>query len=332
MVIGNNSLRSRLDLDQFIADHMRGLSYSQLAEHHGITRGAVAGIIRDIKAGRLRPSSYGATRSHGDHPMPTYVVGMEPDNGGIPVYTGELHLDGNFSVWSDLHLPFTDFRMIERAIKVAYFSETPYLILAGDTLDAQALSSFADVVPPQDFDKELELLDQLLTRLSFFEAIYIMPGNHERRLMKTAGGQLDFGRFGRIFGNDAVREKLVITPYDRIFLTSGNQDWLVAHQANTSVYNGKVAEQLAWKYLRNVVVTHQHNSAGQMLDRYGNWVLMDVGGLHNPQMMAYKGLSTDIGAVHDQGFCTIIDGTGTFYSGDDRLTRWRAVDSLELET
>src|SRR5690348_6232644 len=104
--------RTDLDLDYIISALFKNHTYNDIAGREQtrldatVSRSLIAGIHRDLKSGALRPSSASAVN---DRWIKTYVYGAEPDNGGVPLFLGEMSLpENNYIVASDFHAPYTD--------------------------------------------------------------------------------------------------------------------------------------------------------------------------------------------------------------------------------
>lgn len=318
------SIRQQLDYDYFVLAILGEQTYQEIADRETerlgtpVSRSLVAGVIRDIKAGKLRPSRFATTSKYID----TYIYGSEPNNGGLPVFLGHPEIEGDAVVINDVHVPFTDFDFAERVIPVAEYFDVDTMIIAGDFLDMSAMGGFKRKVQPPSVYEEMRVARDLLSYYAeYFETIWLYPGNHSDRLLKAFDGGLMWDEFIDILITPEIKDKIIATPYDRITLHSGGETWTIPHQANVSVYSLSVGEQLAWKYSSHVVTTHQHNSAIGM-DRYGKYVIIDSGGLHEPAMQPWVQLKTTKSARHDKGFVVIKDGQGKLFTPNPIMTDW----------
>lgn len=320
-------MRDRLDLDYIISALLRGDKMKDIAKREStrlgdrVTKNMIVALKRDLKAGKIKPSSSSRVEK-----VPTYIYGVEPDNGGIPVFTGDYEVVDDVAVINDVHIPFTDWEFADRALQVFQRQDLDTLIIAGDLIDFESQSKWSRLVPPLTLEQELRYAREFLTKLlDIFETVYYFRGNHEDRLLKALDGGISFGQFTELLTSDQYRGKLIVSPYPRIFVTSGDERWVIVHQRNTSVYKSRVAEQLSWKHQMNVLVTHQHTNAPPQLDRYANNIIMSVGGLHDPQKTAYSALQETTGWVPEKGFATIIEGRATLFTNDERITNWDTI-------
>ncbi len=315
------ALRHSLDLGYIIAALLRGETVRAIAEREStrlglhVSRNTVIGVNRDIKSGRLRPPSF--------DPL-TYSFGVEHDNGGIPVFDGQVVIEGDVIIINDVHLPYTDYDLAQRVVDVAAFYDLTEMVVAGDLLDMDSGSTFSRKLRPVPLEQEIDAAQELLAYYAqHFKRIWIMPGNHEERLLKQLDGELSFQLFSRTIQppGDAMAEIFRFTPYDNLTIVSGEQEYMVTHQRNASAISLKVGESLAWKYHKNMIITHQHNSA-KGYDKYGRYLIIDSGGLHDQQRTPYMSLKTGTNPVHDAGFVTLIGGWGELWVPDDRYTNW----------
>lgn len=316
-----NATRHDLNLTRINAALLRGDSYATIAQNEGkltglrVSRNTIAGIARDIKRGSLIPFG-------GSHERETYVYGYgDPQPGKIPVFAGELELFGDYLIINDVHLPYTSKDMLHRVQAVAQNFSLDNVVIAGDLFDFASISKYANRERPASLNEELIAGEQFFCwLLDRFNHVVYLPGNHEERLLKELENY--FPLFVRQLTRD---DRVVATPYDRVFITSGNTRWMVCHQHNASSSNKlAVAEKLAWHYQCNVVTTHQHKNA-LALDRYANHVLASVGGLHEPLQAAYVQLKTSTAPVQEQGFATLIDGHIRLWTPDRRVTQWAGI-------
>lgn len=320
--------RQEVDIDYVVAALLSGDTLANIAKREAarlgrpVSRGLISGIERDIKAGKFKPSTASRTQERW---IPTYVYGEEQDNGGIPVFTGYLEFEGDAVVISDLHIPFTDFEFAETPKQVGQYYGIKRLIIAGDLLDGNTQNSFKHKVRKPAFSSELKLARELLEFYAeWFDEIVFEPGNHDDWFMQNHEGNLFIDDIAMLLQSDTVRERLIVTAYDRVTLISGYEKWLIPHQADFSRYSLAVGNNLAKKFLANIIVPHQHNSAIGF-DDYHRFVVIDIGGLHDAEKMEYLALKTTSKPEPDQGFAVIIDGRGELWTPDPRITDWSKI-------
>jgi len=315
------SLRHILDLGYIITALLRNDSIRAIAERETerlgipVSRNTIIGVSRDIRNGRLRPPSF--------DPL-TYSFGRERDNGGIPVFDGQVTIEGSVIIINDVHLPFTNYDLAQRVVDVAGYYDITTMVIAGDLLDMDSQSTFKRKVRSVPLAQEIDAARELLAYYAqHFTRIWVMPGNHEERLLKHLDGELTFDLFTDLIRppDPELVDVFMFTPYDQITIDSGGHEYMVVHQRNSSAISLKIGESLAWKYQKNMIVTHQHNSA-KGYDKYGRYLIIDSGGLHNQKRTPYMGLKTSTGPVHDEGFVTVVNGWAELWVPDERYTQW----------
>lgn len=319
--------RTDINLDRVVQNLLRGHSYSTIADieareldNVNVSRGLIAGVHRDLKRGALKPSSYTSQNRFG---LSTYVYGVEEPNGGMPMYIGHPVVEGDQIVISDLHIPKTDYRLVESVNKAGKFYGIKELIIAGDLYDMGSQANFRKKVKSTPVSSDLAIgRDMLSFFLEWYKTIKFIPGNHDDWFLENADGNLTVSDLARLSVHPVDTNFVVFYAYDRITLQSGGQDWTIAHQSESSVTSLKVAEQLSNKYHTNVIVPHQHNTAWGY-DRYNWYVLVDIGGLHDRNLMDYVSLKTSVAPNYDNGYVAISDGAFELISPDDRNMAWR---------
>jgi calcineurin-like phosphoesterase family protein len=319
--------RTDLDLDYVIQSLLKHDTYEEIARKEtsrigsDVSRGLVAGVHRDLKDGKLRPSSVQAVN---DRWIKTYVYGAEPDNGGVPLFLGEITLpENNYIVASDFHAPYVDYKFAETIIPVAKHHGIYTLIIAGDLVDGGTQNNFRHKVKPMPFGIELGMARKLLVYYAeWFDEIIFIPGNHDDWFLQNQDGGWTIDDYALMLQSPELEGKLTVSAYDRISFVSGGEEWLAPHQAEANVGSLVVGEKLSFKYHKNIIVPHQHNTAIGY-DRYGRYVIVDIGGMHDENAVAYMNLKTTTKPHFDKGYAVIDDGQAVLITPDNRLTQWK---------
>lgn len=321
-------LRKYLDYDYIIPALLRHEKYEQIALRESVrlgqsvTRNTITGVVRDIKAGKLRPSAQTADR---DHYVKTYVYGQEADNGGLPVFTGHITIEGNAVVTNDWHSPYIKRPLAESVVKWAKYYGIKRMLIAGDMTNGSSQNSFKRKVKPPPFTLELDVTRQLIGYYAqYFDEIIFEPGNHDDWFLQNMDGDLTIYDFYRLLDVETLRGHFVITPYDRVTVMSGGEKWVVPHQAGYSVNPLVVGNVLAQKYQANIIVPHQHSNADGF-DRWGRYRVIDSGGLFDVDMFDYINLKTNTRPNPMNGFVIIEDGAGVLITPDRRQTNWSLI-------
>lgn len=302
------ALRNNVPRSQIYRREYERLKTMGVTEHW--TEGVIANFARKYRAGQLNVTENEIIT------LPRYVYGIDPPIiGGIPIFTGHEHLEGNWLVISDLHIPIMDNAWFEKAMRTAKEHGLTNVLLAGDLLDSRPASQWPDLVPAYSQDLESAVLSSVTHYLADnFERVVYMPGNHDRWYIKKAGGSMTFeGMIG-----DFVKflpDNLIVTEYDRVYIDSDGVEWMVPHQRNYSNKSGSVAQKLINKYRTNVIIPHQHYS-GLYVDEWGYNHAIEIGGLMLIPGVAYANMTTSTSRPMQNGYAMVKDGIGTlFYNG-----------------
>ncbi len=322
------ALRQLLDYDYIISRLLSHDSYEMIAARETVrlnrvvTRSTIAGVARDIKAGSIKPT---AARKQDDGWVKTYIYGVEPDNGGLPVFTGHMTLEGDYVVTNDWHEPFTDHKFAATVVPWAKYYGIKKMVIAGDLTDGNGQNKFKRKVKPTTLSFEFDMARKLLKYYAeWFDEIIFEPGNHDDWFIQNMDGDLMIGDYANLLKGNDLEGKLIVTPYDRLTVISGGEKWTIPHQADYSVLSLKVGDGLAQKFQSNVIVPHQHNSADGW-DRYNRYRLIDSGGLFDVNLMAYVNLKTSTRPNPKQGFTVLKDGRGILITPDQRQTDWSQI-------
>ncbi len=268
-----------------------GMTFNEIGYRFGMTRGKVAGIVRRTKEADKRRKFFETVQL------------------GSP-----LHLRGDFVVVGDVHVPCTDYGFAGMVLVVAKKHGIKRLIIAGDMFNMDTFG-FYDAVVNQPSWKDERDAARVLFRdwLEWFDEIYVLMGNHDRRLQKWTAGQLDESDiFGMITSSDKVR----VSNYGYLTVDT----WRITHPKNYSIDFLKVADTLASKYQSNILSFHEHH-LGITRDRYNNYTIANGGCLVDPAKLAYVALDDSKSAGMVQGFAMLRNGYVTVF-GKSEFTDW----------
>lgn len=310
-----------------VAGLLRGETYSQLAdrlsEKFGIpvSRSTIAGIARDVKANKL---DLGAVEPAPSFSRPkTYRYGVEDDNGGLPVFNGHPELEADrLLVISDLHLPYTCYKFVENLRKIAKRHKIKRMLIAGDLIDGDSRHHKHRVRRASMSEQLAYSRDAVAFFLSFIDEIFVLPGNHDEWLAYDLSGEITINDTMRLVVPDGQLSRVHAFPYDRITVHSGDEAWIIPHQAGAAADPLKVGRELALKFQTNVITPHQHLSAYGW-DKYDRYVVMSIGGLHDHSMFDYVQLRTTTMYNMNRGVAVIQNGEGILITPDQRQTNWK---------
>lgn len=236
------------------------------------------------------------------------------------IYDDPLCITGDALILADPHVPFHDADLCNRAIELAARWNVQQCVIAGDLVDLTALSPFEPDVPVLPVEEELAAAEEFAGALAnVFERVYWIKGNHDVRLYKrllkasVAGDRAD-----RLI---QLAENVTSTQYHWCIVESAGRIWQIEHPLSYSQMPGAVGNDLAARFLRNIVVAHSH-AVGLRRDRSGRYTIIDSGGVFRPAKLAYINLVHRRNPAVNQGFVIIRNGVG--YLFDPENVDWPA--------
>jgi len=289
------SQKKEIDVNQIKQYLEEGCSISEIARRMGIDRGTVRNKMHKygLKPKEKKPlfstveeaiegvKTFGSVRAlarakgcdHstileflGKHKITVKDILADIQNDIAPELTGEiinLSSQGGVMIQSDHHCPFISLEWHERGIKYAKKFDIKKLVIGGDFLDFDRLSWWLRQVNAVDIavslEEELKFAEMIMgDLLNCFEEIYIVGGNHWRRLLNHITYSISNERLLRLIG---------IFDTDKIRF-SHMYDWLlidgkvrVTHPKHTRKLDGTLARDLALKYPDQwLVVAHRHRA------------------------------------------------------------------------
>lgn len=279
-----------------------GYTYDQISTIHNISRATVSGAIRHYKV-------------------------SNPDNKLFEVNFGQpLSLIGDAIIAGDVHVPTTNYEFAKRIIRVAKFWGIKILILAGDIYNFDLFSKYPRQTVMISWAQEREAGKFLFKMFTdYFDEIYVVMGNHDRRMIKWADGHLDETD---VFGLITTSPKVHVSNFGYCTIKSGSESWLVTHSTEYSVNQLTVADQLAQKYKSNIITHHEHHVA-KGRDRYKSFTIINNGGLFAQEKMAYVQLDTSKKPNMANGFTALVNGCGHLYTPYSSFTDWSHIDQFK---
>lgn len=296
-------------------------AYVQLSREFG---------YNDVSSLRRRMNRYmrgGETPVREKVPAPkpeTYIYRGQTPLEAIPVFTGADHLAlDECMITGDVHLPTTNFRFLDRMCRVAdrHMQGNRTLLIVGDIINGDKDSYHPRNYPSASRAGEFRLAEETIDfLLSYFDEIVLTPGNHMRNRMFTVlDGDIDMDQAVRLLTPHT--DRVFMSAYDYIQVTSGEEKWTLCHQYSYSPTKLVKANELAQKYQSNVISFHQHHTAiGR--DKYNRYTIVDVGGHHDSDYMGYVNLVPNTMPVMCNSFVFMRNGTAHLLSPDKTFTDW----------
>jgi predicted phosphodiesterase len=220
----------------------------------------------------------------------------------------KLVLDlSSFAVISDLHIPFHNEEMLDHLFSMMTRFDVPNLIIAGDFSNQDQVSDYPNDSPLQmSFHQEMTMcgdmlvaIDEEMQRISKDSCIVITNGNHDERAQKKLGQDVRLdGLIYYMLQGRVLKSKLIITPYDHVFVNCDGIPWIIAHGSGYNKRPGEFAMRLAQKYQANVAVGHDHNQ-GFTSTPDGKFLALSIGSMvhtdddgNTPLWYSQKSLNT----------------------------------------
>src|SRR5690606_27945592 len=225
---------------------------------------------------------------------------------------------GPVGLCSDLHLPLMDADLFAQLLGALERHRCREAALVGDLFDQEAFSSHPPGLrtPSADFQVELELARRtLLALLAHVDRLYLLPGNHDVRVLRVLKYQLGMLDLVRVIlpeagllrgGTGTVRvagkdRELVVSRLPRLELRVYDQPWVLLHPASYSKVRGRTATLFADQEASHVAIGHVHHFH-QGLSTNGRWHALELGGLFNPKLLSYVHEGPKPGTAMTQGF------------------------------
>lgn len=232
----------------------------------------------------------------------------------------EQIFEGDWMIVGDVHAPCTDYDLAQMVSAIAekHLPKCQGLIVAGDMLNADAYSKYANLIRLPNWQTEIAAAKHLFTEwLETFPRIVWLMGNHEHRKLAADGGETTVQQLLDMVYQD---KRVTISTLDRCYINTDNGKWLVAHGKNYSQAQLTNAAKYAAKYQCHVISGHEHHLAiGQ--DLYKRYIVVNNGGLFDPKKLAYVQLNTSTSPEMAPGFTMLKNGYPYIF-GHDHITDW----------
>jgi len=288
----------------------RGLSFSRIGAELGCSADTARGMYyRWLRQTRQRDGAPTSAVA-----LPALVEAARWDNAPV--------LDGDWLILPDVHLPYTRWALLELALEFGVRQMRRgqrQLLLLGDFINADALSTYAHSAPPLGLNDELDVArDVLATMTRHYDRIVWTMGNHELRIARALDGQIGGEALRRLL---ASSERVDVLGETRAIVVSGGVTWRCTHQRSYSSARGRTPARLALKYQSNVISAHEHHVA-VTLDDYGRYVAISAGGLFDQVRLNYASYIDSTSPAMCNGFVFVQRGAGHLLTPYPALTDW----------
>jgi len=240
-----------------------------------------------------------------------------------------LEMD-NCAIFGDVQLPMVSETWLDLLCETAErrLRKPRKAIIAGDLLNLDAFSVFLKAVADSDvpdLQAELDATRDLFDQLTLvFDEIWWFFGNHERRITRWSDGILSpYLLATLVLGARMASPSIHYSHFGMCYLVTSQGRWAVTHARNYSQVRLSVTEKLSWKYGMNVINFHQH-AVGHGFDRYGNYQILDGGGLFDADQLPYVMLDPSTSPRMNNGFVLFENGYPLLL-GPDGFTNWQMV-------
>ena len=227
----------------------------------------------------------------------------------------------DFMVIGDVQLPTTDydFATLPAMIARKHLKKTRKLIIAGDFYNMDAWSKYPSIISTPSWEQEKESARNLLTIYSqVFDEMWMLTGNHERRILEKLDGQFDIND---VLSASLPSGKVKATVLDRCTVHTSKGKYTILHGDNYSKKQLSNADEWAQKFQSHVISHHEHHSA-MGLDKYDRYFIINNGGLFDEKKMSYVQLKTNTCTGMSQGFTMVKNGYPYLFGKFTDFDRW----------
>lgn len=239
-------------------------------------------------------------------------------------YTDMMVCRGDALVVGDIHLVCTDWDLLKLVGEVGkrhLRRGLRKLIIAGDLINLDALSTHAKYVPTTPLIDELDTAAALLQEWAgIFDEMWYIMGNHEQRLAAAVNAELEGTALGRLIAG-GIGGKLRISNLRQMWLYTATGLWRITHQRNYSRIKGRVGAALAAKHQSHTITHHEHGIA-LLMDDHARYTVVN-----NPALVNYEKLYYVMGAdstapTMANGFTLMANGRPYLMTPYPSLTDW----------
>jgi hypothetical protein len=226
----------------------------------------------------------------------------------------------DFMVIGDVQLPTTDydFAMLPCMIAKKHLRKPRRLIISGDLYNMDAWSKYPSIISTPSWEMERDAARNLLTIYAqTFDEMWMLSGNHERRILEKLNGQYDIND---VLASSLPGGKIKATVLDRCTVNTSKGAYTVLHGDNYAKKSLNNADEWAQKFQTNIISHHEHHTAMGM-DRYDRYYIINNGGLFDSKKMSYVQVKSNTCAGMSQGFTMVKNGYPHLFG---KFTDWNS--------
>jgi hypothetical protein len=232
-----------------------------------------------------------------------------------------LELTGDWMIIGDVHAPTTDFEFAMRVIDVGERLGIKRLLIGGDMLNQDVFSVHPKSSEAIPWETEAAAARALITCwLDYFEEIVWTSGNHERRFEKWVWGAMNIQDLKQIIYPDS---RITVSRFGYCTIDTPRGPWRVTHPKNYSRIPLRTVNALSAKHNCHIWGFHEHH-LGITWNSAGRHLVVNGGGLFDPDMLEYVVLDDSTMPRMAKGFGALLDGFPYLY-GDEPFTNWDRV-------
>lgn len=240
-----------------------------------------------------------------------------------------VEVPGNDFIVGDIHVPYQDDAAVDVVIKMARKFKPDNIVINGDLVDCNPLSSFSkEPIEPAAFKAEMDEACDIISDLQRYSNVVLIEGNHESRFYRYVNDKAP-----ALYGITSMREMInerLDTPIEYVFTTpkesmmEWGEDLLIGHWNVARKYTCYTAKALVDRFQMNCVQGHTHRLGQYSVRPYKTTLMGWEGGCLcdlNPQYVLNPNWSQGFLTYtkHDSGWnievVSINDGEA-FYRGD----------------
>lgn len=200
--------------------------------------------------------------------------------------------EGAGTVTADWHHPLCDYGLVNVMLEQARdLKATNWLLVAGDWFNVDYLSSFDSKQQSASYTPEqLGSTAAMEAVLKTYKKVYFSWGNHDARIHKSLGYKVSFTEAMKMLFHEldpALLARIEFTNLDYVYVdTPARGRYRVCHPKTYSQVPLTSGLKLASKHLTHILTGHSHHSA-LGYDRSGKFVVAELGGLFDPNIVEY---------------------------------------------